>query len=149
MPDVNTLASRLDAEFSAVEQKVKKFQTEQVEAHKERQKRLEQLNLRRRPLVPAVVEHARLPHGRCRQPLAPGEEFATATRVRLQGFDAGPVNGKWGSEAQTAVRNFQQMKGLNVTGQLDKRTLDEMDLDADEFRSNPGSPSSGSMEKNR
>ncbi len=70
-------------------------------------------------------------------------------KLNQQGFDAGPVNGKWGSEAQTAVRNFQQMKGLNVTGQLDKRTLDEMDLDADEFRSNPGSPSSGSMEKNR
>jgi sporulation protein YlmC with PRC-barrel domain len=70
-------------------------------------------------------------------------------KLNQQGFDAGPVNGEWSSEAQTAVRNFQQMKGLNVTGQLDKRTLDEMDLDADEFRSNPASRSSGSMDKNR
>src|SRR5262249_52293643 len=43
MPDINSLASRLDAEFAAVEAKVKSYQTEQVEAHKQREKRLEQL----------------------------------------------------------------------------------------------------------
>jgi YHS domain-containing protein len=43
MPDVNSLARRIDAEFSAVEEKVKKLQVEQVQEHKERQKRLEQL----------------------------------------------------------------------------------------------------------
>jgi YHS domain-containing protein len=43
MPDINSLARRIDAEFSAVEDKVKKFQTEQVEEHKQREKRLEQL----------------------------------------------------------------------------------------------------------
>lgn len=43
MPDINSLASRIDAEFSAVEQKVKQFQVTQVEEHKQRQKRLEQL----------------------------------------------------------------------------------------------------------
>jgi hypothetical protein len=43
MPDIKSLASRIDAEFSAVEEKVKKFQAEQVEEHKQRQKRLEQL----------------------------------------------------------------------------------------------------------
>jgi hypothetical protein len=43
MPDINSLASRIDAEFSAVEQKVKKFQAEHVEKHQQRQNRLEQL----------------------------------------------------------------------------------------------------------
>jgi YHS domain-containing protein len=43
MTDINTLASRIDAEFSAVEQKVKNLQTEQVQEHKQRQNRLEQL----------------------------------------------------------------------------------------------------------
>jgi len=43
MPDINSLASRIDAEFSAVEEKIKKFQIEGVEAHKQRQQRLEQL----------------------------------------------------------------------------------------------------------
>jgi hypothetical protein len=43
MPDINSLASRIDAEFSAVEDKVKKFQTEQVGEYEQREKRLEQL----------------------------------------------------------------------------------------------------------
>jgi YHS domain-containing protein len=44
MPDINSLASRIDAEFSAVEQKVEKLQTQHVEQHRQREKRLEQLN---------------------------------------------------------------------------------------------------------
>ncbi len=43
MADTNTLASRIDAEFSAAEQKVKQFQAEQVQEHQQRQKRLERL----------------------------------------------------------------------------------------------------------
>ena len=43
MADINNLASRIDAEFSAVEDKVKQFQAEKVEEHKQRQNRLEQL----------------------------------------------------------------------------------------------------------
>jgi hypothetical protein len=43
MPDINSLASRIDAEFSAVEEKVKHFQAEQVEKHKQRQTRFEKL----------------------------------------------------------------------------------------------------------
>jgi hypothetical protein len=43
MSDINSLASRIDAEFAAVEQKIKKHQAEQAEAHEERQKRFEQL----------------------------------------------------------------------------------------------------------
>jgi hypothetical protein len=43
MPDISSLANRIDAAFSAVEEKIKKFQAEQMEEHKQRQKRLEQL----------------------------------------------------------------------------------------------------------
>jgi hypothetical protein len=43
MPDLNSLASRIDAEFSAVEEKRKKVQAQQTEEHQQRQKRLEQL----------------------------------------------------------------------------------------------------------
>src|SRR5262245_30364673 len=43
MLDTSSLASRLDAEFSAVEEKMKKFQAGHVEEYKQRQKRLEQL----------------------------------------------------------------------------------------------------------
>ncbi len=43
MSDVNTLVNRIDAAFSAVEQKAEKFQAEQLEEYRQRQKRLEQL----------------------------------------------------------------------------------------------------------
>src|SRR5947209_4780592 len=43
MPDANSLSSRIDAEFSAVEGRVKQYQTTQVDAHTQRQQRLEQL----------------------------------------------------------------------------------------------------------
>ncbi len=43
MSDISSLASRIDAEFSTVEEKVKKFQSEQMDTHKQRQQRLEQL----------------------------------------------------------------------------------------------------------
>lgn len=43
MSDVSALSTRIDAEFAAIEQKMKKFQAEQVQQHQERQKRLEQL----------------------------------------------------------------------------------------------------------
>jgi hypothetical protein len=44
MPDINSLAKRIDAEFAAVEKKVKKLQSEQVDQQKQRENRLEQLN---------------------------------------------------------------------------------------------------------
>jgi hypothetical protein len=44
MPDINNLESRINAEFTAVEEKHKKFQVQKGEEHKERQKRLEQLS---------------------------------------------------------------------------------------------------------
>jgi YHS domain-containing protein len=43
MPTIDSLADRIDAEFAAVEQKVKKLQTEHLEQHKQREKRLERL----------------------------------------------------------------------------------------------------------
>jgi hypothetical protein len=43
MTDINALAGRVDAEFSALEEKIKKAQAQHVEEHKEREKRLGQL----------------------------------------------------------------------------------------------------------
>jgi len=37
MPDINSLARRIDAEFAAVEEKAKEFQSEQVEQNKQRE----------------------------------------------------------------------------------------------------------------
>jgi sporulation protein YlmC with PRC-barrel domain len=54
--------------------------------------------------------------------------------LNKEGFDAGQVDGKWNSETQSALRNFQESKGLRATGELDDRTIDELGLDADEFQ---------------
>ncbi len=43
MTDISSLANQIDAEFTAVADKATKFQTEQLQGHKERQKRMEQL----------------------------------------------------------------------------------------------------------
>lgn len=43
MTDINSLTHQIDAEFTAVAEKAKKFQTEQIQEHKERQKRMEKL----------------------------------------------------------------------------------------------------------
>jgi sporulation protein YlmC with PRC-barrel domain len=54
--------------------------------------------------------------------------------LNKEGFHAGQVTGRWTSETQSAIKNFQQSKGLQPTGELNQRTLDELGLDADEFR---------------
>jgi hypothetical protein len=43
MSDTSSLANRIDAAFAAVEEKMKTFQSEKLEEHKQRQQRLEQL----------------------------------------------------------------------------------------------------------
>jgi YHS domain-containing protein len=44
MADINNLLGRIDAEFHAIEEKIKNLQTQQVHEHQERQKRLEKFN---------------------------------------------------------------------------------------------------------
>jgi surface antigen len=41
------------------------------------------------------------------------------------------IDGQWGPSTSSAVRNFQQAKGLNPTGQLDLATLGALDLAPD------------------
>lgn len=48
-----------------------------------------------------------------------------------QGYDAGPIDGKWGPKTQSALKNFQQAKGLEASGQLDEETLAELDVEAE------------------
>lgn len=43
MTDISSLANQIDAEFTAVVEKTKKFQTEQIHEHQERQKRMQSL----------------------------------------------------------------------------------------------------------
>jgi|GEM_PF-1463526 len=61
-------------------------------------------------------------------------------QLNKEGFHAGEVDGQWNSQTENAIKNFQGSKGIQATGQLDQQTLNELGLEADEFRqqSQPG-----------
>jgi peptidoglycan hydrolase-like protein with peptidoglycan-binding domain len=44
-------------------------------------------------------------------------------RLRQLGFYNGPVDGRWGPETQAALRHFQSVRGLDVTGQPTQATM--------------------------
>ena len=44
------------------------------------------------------------------------------TRLNQMGYYSGNIDGVWGSDTQSALRNFQQSKNLQVTGQLNDQT---------------------------
>jgi|GEM_PF-2871276 len=44
------------------------------------------------------------------------------TRLNQMGYFSGSVDGVWGQETQSALRNFQQSRNLQVTGQLNEQT---------------------------
>jgi hypothetical protein len=43
--------------------------------------------------------------------------------LNQKGYDAGAVDGRWGSNTESALRQFQEANGLAPTGSLDERTL--------------------------
>ena len=51
-------------------------------------------------------------------------------KLNKQGFSAGHDDGLWGPDTSTAVKNFQEKKGLQATGQLDQKTLKALGVDA-------------------
>ncbi len=68
-------------------------------------------------------------------------------KLNEQGFSAGPVDGKWGPKTQSALKNFQQQKGIQATGQLDQKTLAELDVEAPAGGAAGASPSAGAGEQ--
>jgi peptidoglycan hydrolase-like protein with peptidoglycan-binding domain len=53
------------------------------------------------------------------------EEEVKAIQQALneKGFHAGNVDGIWGPETRTALRNFQEKENVQASGQLDRQTL--------------------------
>ncbi|HTG96512.1 MAG TPA: peptidoglycan-binding domain-containing protein [Burkholderiales bacterium] len=47
-------------------------------------------------------------------------------RLRALGFDAGPVNGDFGSKTQAALAQFQLSLNIPASGQLDDETLNAL-----------------------
>lgn len=47
-------------------------------------------------------------------------------QLNKRGFNAGPQDGVWGPETESAIREFQRSRGLEVTGRLNDRTMKEL-----------------------
>jgi peptidoglycan hydrolase-like protein with peptidoglycan-binding domain len=64
------------------------------------------------------------------QQSAVSPEMIKAVQQKMQhdGEYHGNIDGVWGPDTQTAVRDYQRAHNLNVTGQLDQQTLQAMDL---------------------
>ena len=53
-------------------------------------------------------------------------------KLRELGFDAGPVNGDFGTKTQAALAQFQLSRAIPAGGQLDNETLAELGVARDE-----------------
>ena len=49
-------------------------------------------------------------------------------RLHQEGFDAGPVNGDFGSKTQAALAQFQLSRNIPASGSLDNATLDALGI---------------------
>lgn len=49
-------------------------------------------------------------------------------RLRTAGLSPGPTDGRLGPQTQQALRQYQRTKGLQVTGELDAKTLKALDI---------------------
>jgi Putative peptidoglycan binding domain len=72
------------------------------------------------------------------QPIAPNSLPRSEVRQVQQaldkdGFKAGRADGRWGPESANAMKQFQQSKQIQATGQLDQQTLADLGLDASRF----------------
>lgn len=72
------------------------------------------------------------------QPISPQDLSRSEIRqvqqaLQKDGFDSGRVDGRWGPETQSAVKQFQQSKQMQPTGKLDEKTVADLGLDASQF----------------
>jgi peptidoglycan hydrolase-like protein with peptidoglycan-binding domain len=51
-------------------------------------------------------------------------------KLSAAGHDAGPADGKLGAKTQAALKEFQQSKGLQASGQLDQKTVAALGVSA-------------------
>jgi peptidoglycan hydrolase-like protein with peptidoglycan-binding domain len=63
------------------------------------------------------------------EPLAPEAVRAVQGRLRQLGFYTGQIDGLWGASMQSAIKEFQQGRGLQATGQLNPATMTALGLD--------------------
>jgi Putative peptidoglycan binding domain len=74
--------------------------------------------------------------GRAQSSANPEQSGASSEQIRQaqralnsMGYDSGPADGVWNARTQAAVRDFQQTRGLEATGQLNERTMRGLGID--------------------
>lgn len=100
-------ASDLRAIFTSVSQQVDQF----IQAYR------------------AVNPRAGVERGRATAPAAAAARARmrrVQERLRAAGFPPGPLDGRLGPQTRAALRQYQQHKGLRVTGSLDRQTLETL-----------------------
>ena len=60
--------------------------------------------------------------------------------LNKQGFDAGHADGKWGPETEKALKDFQQQRHMQASGQLDQRTLQALGVNMSAQNGNAQQP---------
>jgi peptidoglycan hydrolase-like protein with peptidoglycan-binding domain len=63
------------------------------------------------------------------QTLSPPALREVQQRLNQQGVYGGAVDGAWGQDSQTALQQFQQSHGLQVSGQMNPATAQALGLD--------------------
>jgi peptidoglycan hydrolase-like protein with peptidoglycan-binding domain len=64
-------------------------------------------------------------------------------KLRALGFDAGPVNGDFGTKTQAALAQFQLSRTIPASGQLDELTLRELGVDQQQAGAAAGGTADG------
>ena len=80
--------------------------------------------------VGAGASHAQTVELTYAQPLSAGGVQMVQQRLRQIGDYPGAVDGVWGPDSVTALERFQQMHGLQPTGQLNQATVASLGLDS-------------------
>jgi peptidoglycan hydrolase-like protein with peptidoglycan-binding domain len=70
--------------------------------------------------------------------LSRGEIKQVQQALDKDGFKAGRADGRWGHETRAAVKQFQQSKQRQATGQLNQQTVADLGLDASQFSQSQG-----------
>jgi peptidoglycan hydrolase-like protein with peptidoglycan-binding domain len=61
---------------------------------------------------------------------AGGSVRSAQAKLKSEGFDPGPVDGRMGPRTASAVRAYQKAQGLQQSGRLDQATLDRLGIQA-------------------
>ena len=67
------------------------------------------------------------------QNLSRGKIRQVQQALDKDGFNTGRADGRWGPKTENAIKQFQQSKQIQSSGQLDQQTVADLGLDASAF----------------